>query len=101
MAPATLKLRGINAAVDRGLGDIIMEKWPRYAEASRDRRRGRSRLRRYNNGEMAEWSIAAVLKTVVRVTGPGVRIPLSPLTNHSRSKLRDFYFLKDEPGSPR
>jgi hypothetical protein len=31
-------------------------------------------------GEMAEWSIAAVLKTVVRATGPGVRIPLSPLT---------------------
>ena len=27
---------------------------------------------------MAEWSIAAVLKTVVRATGPGVRIPLSP-----------------------
>ncbi|GEM_PF-2834079 len=31
-------------------------------------------------GEMAEWSNAAVLKTVVRVTGPGVRIPLSPPT---------------------
>lgn len=31
------------------------------------------------DGEMAEWSIAAVLKTVVRATGPGVRIPLSPL----------------------
>jgi hypothetical protein len=29
-------------------------------------------------GEMAEWSNAAVLKTVVRATGPGVRIPLSP-----------------------
>jgi hypothetical protein len=29
-------------------------------------------------GEMAERSNAAVLKTVVRVTGPGVRIPLSP-----------------------
>jgi hypothetical protein len=28
---------------------------------------------------MAEWSIAAVLKTVVPVTEPGVRIPLSPL----------------------
>ena len=27
---------------------------------------------------MAEWSNAAVLKTVVRATGPGVRIPLSP-----------------------
>ena len=30
------------------------------------------------NGEMAEWSNAAVLKTVVRSRGPGVRIPLSP-----------------------
>ena len=28
---------------------------------------------------MAEWSNAAVLKTVVRLTGPGVRIPLPPL----------------------
>ncbi len=34
-------------------------------------------------GEMAEWSIAAVLKTVVPVTGPGVRIPLSPPVNLS------------------
>ena len=31
-----------------------------------------------NTGEMAEWSIAAVLKTVDRASGPGVRIPLSP-----------------------
>jgi hypothetical protein len=29
-------------------------------------------------GEMAEWSIAAVLKTVDPARGPGVRIPLSP-----------------------
>jgi hypothetical protein len=30
------------------------------------------------SGEMAEWSIAAVLKTVEPVTVPGVRIPPSP-----------------------
>jgi hypothetical protein len=30
------------------------------------------------SGEMAEWSIAAVLKTVVPLPEPGVRIPLSP-----------------------
>ena len=30
-------------------------------------------------GEMAEWSNAAVLKTVDRLRDPGVRIPLSPL----------------------
>ena len=30
------------------------------------------------HGEMAEWSNAAVLKTVVHLRGPGVRIPLSP-----------------------
>ncbi len=31
-----------------------------------------------STGEMPEWSIGAVSKTVVRVTGPWVRIPLSP-----------------------
>ncbi len=30
------------------------------------------------SGEMPEWSIGAVSKTVVRATGPRVRIPLSP-----------------------
>ena len=30
------------------------------------------------SGEVAEWSNAAVLKTVVRLLGPGVRIPPSP-----------------------
>ena len=30
------------------------------------------------HGEMAEWSNAAVLKTVVLLREPGVRIPLSP-----------------------
>ena len=29
-------------------------------------------------GEVAEWSIAAVLKTVDHASGPGVRIPPSP-----------------------
>jgi hypothetical protein len=37
-------------------------------------------LRHCAPGEMPEWSIGAVSKTVVRVTGPGVRIPLSPQT---------------------
>ncbi len=31
-----------------------------------------------NHGEMPEWSNGAVSKTVVRVSAPGVRIPLSP-----------------------
>jgi hypothetical protein len=35
---------------------------------------------------MAERSNAAVLKTVVRATGPGVRIPLSPLAYKSKQK---------------
>ncbi len=30
-------------------------------------------------GGMAEWTMAAVLKTVVAVRSPGVRIPLPPL----------------------
>ena len=34
-------------------------------------------------GEMAEWSNAAVLKTVELARVPGVRIPLSPLKRGS------------------
>ena len=37
-----------------------------------------------NIGEMAEWFKAAVLKTAVLETVPGVRIPLSPPTSGSR-----------------
>ena len=36
------------------------------------------------NGEMAERSNAAVLKTVVPARVPGVRIPLSPLKIETR-----------------
>ena len=43
-------------------------------------------------GEMAEWSIAAVLKTVVRATGPGVRIPLSPQSLNGPAAGGVFYF---------
>ncbi len=52
---------------------------------------------------MAEWSIAAVLKTVVRATGPGVRIPLSPQTISllfRPRRNRFFVFRQNEPGSP-
>lgn len=34
---------------------------------------------------MPEWSNGAVSKTVVRVTGPGVRIPLSPLVEKCKT----------------
>ena len=34
-------------------------------------------------GGMAEWFKAAVLKTVVRETVPGVRIPLPPPSKHN------------------
>ena len=44
-------------------------------------------------GEMAEWSIAAVLKTVVRATGPGVRIPLSPQSRSLPLVIRRAEFL--------
>ena len=37
---------------------------------------------------MAEWSIAAVLKTAVRESVPGVRIPPSP-------PIKDFYNVKN------
>jgi hypothetical protein len=35
-------------------------------------------------GELAEWSIAAVLKTVELLKVPGVRIPNSPLNSISK-----------------
>jgi hypothetical protein len=38
----------------------------------------RSALTPLRNGEVAEWSNAAVLKTVERESVPGVRIPVSP-----------------------
>ncbi len=44
-------------------------------------------------GEMAEWSIAAVLKTVVRATEPGVRIPLSPQSLNGGCLKRDTLFF--------
>ena len=40
---------------------------------------------------MAEWSNAAVLKTVVRSRGPGVRIPLSPQTTYNRAPGCGFF----------
>ena len=43
------------------------------------------------SGEMAEWSIAAVLKTVEVSKPPGVRIPLSPLKLKPWSCGRGFF----------
>ena len=40
---------------------------------------GAQRERQDNKGWVAEWSKAAVLKTAVRETVPGVRIPPRPL----------------------
>ena|GEM_PF-1751857 len=39
---------------------------------------------------MAEWSIAAVLKTVEPARVPGVRIPLSPFKIRSTSKIVEW-----------
>ena len=36
----------------------------------------------FDPGELAEWSIAAVLKTVELLKVPGVRIPSSPLNSN-------------------
>ena len=47
--------------------------WSRLAKAANRRNRRNSR-----RGEMAEWSMAVVLKTTEPETVPGVRIPLSP-----------------------
>ena len=47
---------------------------------------------------MAERSNAAVLKTVVRATGPGVRIPLSPPKEfQTQSKPRKLQCLRGFP----
>ena len=41
---------------------------------------------------MAEWSNAAVLKTVVRSHVPGVRIPLSPPNEKLPTQVGSFVF---------
>lgn len=43
-------------------------------------------------GELAEWSIAAVLKTVDLLKGPGVRIPSSP-QNKNPARRRIFCLI--------
>jgi hypothetical protein len=45
-------------------------------------------------GEMAERSNAAVLKTVVPATVPGVRIPLSPQIHEHARQRRACLFLQ-------
>jgi hypothetical protein len=44
---------------------------------------------------VAEWSNAAVLKTVVRLLGPGVRIPPSPPSSHTKPGGQS-HFYQDE-----
>lgn len=51
------------------------------------------------SGEMPEWSIGAVSKTVVRATGPRVRIPLSPQRLNESRHRRDHFFTEDPKGS--
>jgi hypothetical protein len=50
----------------------------RFAIYFSKKRSVRRKIYIFANGEMAEWSNAAVLKTVVPLPEPGVRIPLSP-----------------------
>ena len=40
-----------------------------------------------DSGWVAEWTKAAVLKTAVRVTVPGVRIPPHPLIAAARNRI--------------
>ena len=63
-----------------GLARFGQERWlcdPNRGAKSRAPRL-REFWREFCRGEMAEWLKAAVLKTAVRETVPGVRIPLSP-----------------------
>jgi hypothetical protein len=55
----------------------------------------------FDPGELAEWSIAAVLKTVELLKVPGVRIPSSPPSKSQKTSKRCklkvygvFYFLQ-------
>ncbi len=50
----------------------------RFRAGAGERRAGRISLGILDSGEVAEWSIAAVLKTAVGASSPGVRIPPSP-----------------------
>ena len=43
-----------------------------------------------NNGEVAEWSMAVVLKTTVPGRVPGVRIPPSPIRLRSQAAGPEF-----------
>lgn len=45
------------------------------------------------NGEMPERSIGAVSKTVVRLRGPRVRIPVSPQTKQKSHALAGDFFI--------
>ena len=47
-----------------------------------------ARINRSSNGEVAEWSNAAVLKTVERESVPGVRIPVSPPLAFIETRMR-------------
>ncbi len=49
-------------------------------------------------GGVAEWSIAAVLKTVEHVSVPGVRIPLPPLERPTLKDVGLFFYLKEAMG---
>ncbi|AMR32405.1 hypothetical protein A0256_13715 [Mucilaginibacter sp. PAMC 26640] len=52
-------------------------------------------------GELAEWSIAAVLKTVELLKVPGVRIPSSPHMKNAKGLLRyveGFFVLEKLAG---
>src|SRR5712671_7691395 len=50
-------------------------------------------------GEVPEWSIGTVSKTVVRASVPWVRIPPSPPTNE-RDRRRSHRHLQDLPVQP-
>ncbi len=44
-------------------------------------------------GGLAEWSIATVLKTVVRESGPGVRIPRPPPLKPDNKNVIGFFIF--------
>ena len=66
----------------------------RYSENAMTGSSGFQNFTNFAPGGMAEWSNAAVLKTVVRFRGPGVRIPLPPQNLSRVSQQRHLFYFK-------
>jgi preprotein translocase subunit SecE len=70
----------------RGEGEGVGSRVGKARGVSRERFEGVAR----RPGGVAEWSIATVLKTVVRETAPGVRIPPPPPKKAQKGTMKEY-----------